>query len=655
MAPGKAVKVVFASPDTGQQGGGARACRHDVQAPSGKAVRALQSGFFMKIVRLSAPLAVLPCVLAAAFPASAQTILKETVVTATRMEQPLTDVVADVSIVDRETIERTGGRTLADVLARLPGVEFIRQGGAVANTEFFLRGANTRFTAVFIDGVRVDSQYQSGGASWSVLPLSQVERIEVLRGPAGAVYGSDAVAGVVQVFTRRGEGPFSPVLAMDAGSFGTLRSNAGFTGAMEMFDYSLGLSREDSRGFSAKVAKAGVNPDPDGYRSSSANARLGWTLVPGHRVEATVLRNEVDGQYDSSATKDDHAIRRIETTGLSWKGLWGPVYRTELSASQSTDRYDVQANRVRSSVADTQVSNYLFNNAWQTSYGLFTAAFERREDQLVSWSKSGSSVTVFDRSRALDGLALGYGMSSQQHTLQLNSRQDRDSEFGLKSTGSGAYAYRFAPGWRATASVGTSFRAPTLFQRFHPTYGSANLKPESGLNKELGLKYLAGGNELGFVAYRNRIENLIAFNTASNRYTSTAQALLEGVTLSAATRVSDVNLRATVDYQDPRDLATGKLLKQRARDHGTLGADTLLGGWAVGADMVLSGKRFNDDANQVRLAGYSLVNLYVSKPLGKDWTIQARVDNLTDRNYTLVKDYVTPGRAFYAGFKWAPQ
>jgi vitamin B12 transporter len=609
----------------------------------------------MKVVRLSAPLAVLPCVLAAAFPVLAQTTLKETVVTATRMEQPLTDVVADVSIIDRETIERTGGRTLADVLARLPGVEFMRQGGPAANTEFFLRGANTRFTAVFIDGVRVDSQYQSGGASWSVLPLAQVDRIEVLRGPAGAVYGSDAVAGVVQVFTRRGDGPFSPFLAMDAGSYGTLRSNAGFNGALESFDYSFGISREDSRGFSTKVAKAGVNPDLDGYRSSSANARLGWNLLPGQRVEATVLRNDVDGQYDGNASKDDHAIRRMETAGLAWKGQWGPVYSTELSASQSKDRYDVQANRIRSSIADTQVSSYLFNNAWLTSYGLFNAVLERREDQLSSWSKSGSTITVIDRARALDGLALGYGTSLQEHSVQLNARHDHDSEFGGKSTGSAAYAYRFASDWRATASFGSSFRAPTLFQRFHPIYGSVTLQPESGLNREVGLKYQAAGKEFGFVVYRNRIENLIAFNSISNRYTSTARALLEGVTLSGATRVGDVNLRASADFQDPRDLVTGKQLKQRAREHGTLGADTQFGSWTFGADVVFSGERFNDDANQVRLAGYSLVNLYLSKPLGKDWTFLARVDNLTDRDYTLVKDYVTPGRAFYAGFKWAPQ
>ena len=127
--------------------------------------------------------------------------LQDTVVTATRTEQPLSDLVADVSIVDRETIEASGATGVADVLARLPGIEISRNGGVGNATSLFVRGAETRFTAVYIDGVRVDSQ-STGGAQWEQIPLAQIERIEVLRGPAAAVYGSDAIGGVIQLFTR---------------------------------------------------------------------------------------------------------------------------------------------------------------------------------------------------------------------------------------------------------------------------------------------------------------------------------------------------------------------------------------------------------------------------------------------------------------------
>ena len=126
--------------------------------------------------------------------------LSETVVAATRTPQPLADLVADISIVDRETIESSGTTGLADLLARLPGVEFSRNGGPGTTTGVFLRGAESRFTAVYIDGVRIDSQ-STGGAPWESIPLGLIDRIEVLRGPAGAVYGSDALGGVVQIFT----------------------------------------------------------------------------------------------------------------------------------------------------------------------------------------------------------------------------------------------------------------------------------------------------------------------------------------------------------------------------------------------------------------------------------------------------------------------
>ncbi len=130
------------------------------------------------------------------------------VVSATRSAQLIGDVVADVTLIDRETIERAGPVGLADILARVPGVQITRNGGMGANTSVFVRGGESRHTPVFIDGVRVESQATAGGASWSNIPIALIDRIEVLRGPSSAVYGSDAVAGVIQIFTKRGEGPF---------------------------------------------------------------------------------------------------------------------------------------------------------------------------------------------------------------------------------------------------------------------------------------------------------------------------------------------------------------------------------------------------------------------------------------------------------------
>ncbi|MEZ5702611.1 MAG: TonB-dependent receptor plug domain-containing protein [Burkholderiaceae bacterium] len=182
---------------------------------------------------LSAPLAALPLALVATL-SHAQTegssvpVLPTTVVTATRVAQPITDVVADVTVVDRAEIERSGASGVVDVLARLPGVSIARNGGVGANASVYIRGAETRFTAVFVDGVRVDSQ-STGGATWNLIPVSQIDRIEVVRGPAAAVYGSDALGGVIQIFTRRGEAGFSPSLEVGVGSQGTRKVAASLT------------------------------------------------------------------------------------------------------------------------------------------------------------------------------------------------------------------------------------------------------------------------------------------------------------------------------------------------------------------------------------------------------------------------------------------
>lgn len=607
----------------------------------------------MKFSSFPARLAVLNLALAAAFPVFAQSQLAPVVVTAARVAQPLTDVVADVSLIDREQIERSGATGLADLLARLPGVEFSRNGGSASTTSVFLRGADTRFTAVYLDGVRIDSQ-STGGAPWEVIPLAQIDRIEVLRGPAGAIYGSDAIAGVVQIFTRKGEGPFTPYLGLGLGSDRTAKLDAGFSGAQQGLDYSFGLTRETSAGFNAK---AGSNPDRDGYLNRSANARLGLQLSPEQRVEANMLDSWSDSRYDASKTTDDHNLHHLQSIGLNWQSQWSQAYSTRVGFSEGKDRYETQPSPY---LTDTQVRSYLWQNEYRIGGQLLTAALERREDRL----NNGSTTPVLtDRSQ--DALALGYGLRHQAHTLQLNLRHDEDSEFGGQDTGSASYAYAFAPNWRASVSAGNAFRAPTLFQRFS-IYGDPSLRPETARNVEFGLNYALQSTRFGVVLYRNQIDDLINYVSGPGScvngsgkypgcYGNTKRARLEGLTLSGAQSVAGFNLSASFDWQNPRDLDSGKLLARRARQQLKLAADTRLERWQLGAELQLSGKRYDDKDNKIALGGYGRLNLHASTELARDFTLQARIDNLTDKDYQLANGYYTPGRQLYLGLKWSPQ
>ena len=578
--------------------------------------------------------------------------LNAVVVTATRTEQPLTDLVSDVSVLDRDVIERSGASSVADVLSRLPGVELTRNGGPAATTSLYVRGAETRHTLLMIDSVRVDSQ-STGGPAWHALPLEQIERIEVLRGPAAAIYGSDAMGGVVQIFTRHGSGPAQPSVSVGFGSHGTRKLDASISGAQGAVDYALSMGSERSTGFNSQPT---ANPDKDGYRRSSGSARVGYQLNREHKLEATWLGTQGNAQYDAFAsTKDDHALQDLTTLGLNWSARWSETYRTRVTLTQGRDRYETTPSPYE---AETRLSTYLWHNEWKLGANTLTTALERREDRLAN-----ATTTPANTRRHQDALALGYGMKQGLHTLQLNLRRDNDSEFGGHSTGSAAYAFALTPQWRLTASAGTAFRAPTLFQRFS-IYGTPALKPESSTNLELGAKYAAGADSASVVAYRNRVTDLINYvsgpGTCVNGvgafagcYGNTGKAKYTGITLAGGTRVAKVGLNASLDLQNPTDELTGKLLARRAKRIAKLGAETTVQGWNLAADWLLTGERYNNAANTQRLGGYALVNLAASKTVAPGWSVLARVDNLADKNYQTVTGYATAGRTLYMGLKWA--
>jgi vitamin B12 transporter len=603
--------------------------------------------------------------LVCAFSAQAQPQLKETVVTATRTAQALSDLVADVSIIDRAAIERSGATGVADVLARLPGVEISRNGGIGGTTSVFLRGGNSQHTAVYLDGVRLDAQSGSGGVAWESIPLAQIDRIEVLRGPAAAVYGSDAINGVIQLFTHRGEGPTAPFVGVGIGSHGMRKVEAGVSGSAgtdAAFDYSIGMAHEASDGFNTQPQYLrrptdGVrNPDQDGYNSTSANARLGLQVNRNHRLDATLLASDMESQYDASTYKparpvDDTSRHALRTQGLNWHAQWSDAYSTRLSVTNSHSRYETTPSIY---LTTTDLRGYLLQNELRFGSHLVTATLERREDELENTAVGPN------RTRTQNGVALGYGFTQATQTVQLNVRHDDDSGFGGKTTGSAAYGYALTPKLRMTASAGTAFRAPTLYQRFSD-YGVSSLQPETSNNVEAGVRYTDGPSSVGVVAYRNTVRNLITYVNGPGAcaspygcYDSVARAGYEGVTVSANALLGGVNLRASVDFQNPEDLDTGKQLARRARRHATLGADVHVAGWSLGAEMQASDKRFDTTANTTELAGYALFNLSASTKLTRDVTLLARLDNLTDTDYQTARTYASEGRTFYIGLKWAP-
>ena len=599
---------------------------------------------------------------AQADPAVSVAALGETVVTATRVEQRLADSLADISVIDRATIERSGAESVADVLAKVQGIQITRNGGPGTTTSVFLRGAETRFTAVFIDGIRVDSQ-ATGGAPWEVIPLAQIDRIEVVRGPAAAIYGSDAIGGVIQLFTRKGEAGVAPYVGVGGGTDGLFKAEAGVSGASGAFDYALGVATERSRGFNARTTP-GYNPDDDGYETTSGSLRLGLQINPRQRIEGTLLGNVMDSDYDDygytpANPVDDRNHHTLRAAGINWSSQWTDHYSTKLSITDSASLYRSTPNFYQT---ETTQRGYLFQNELKFGAHRFTADLERREDDLENAPGVGLYASpALSGQRSQDGVALGYGFQQGPHTLQLNVRHDDDSEFGGNTTGSAAYGFAFTPQWRATVSAGSAFRAPTLYQRFSE-YGVASLQPEESENYEVGLRWAQDASSVGVTVYRNRVKNLIDFDYNSTVcvsnfgcYGNVGRAQYEGVTLAATHRIGDVSLRGSIDWQNPRNLDTDTLLVRRARQYGSLGVDWRLGEWLLGGEVLASGSRYADEANTQQLGGYTLLNLSVSRPLTRDVTLLVRLDNATDKDYQFVPGYATAGRTFYAGIRWSPK
>ncbi len=612
--------------------------------------------------------AFLPCaILSLAIPVAAQingisvpntaSNIPIVVISATRSAQALSEALADVSVISRSSIERSGAGSVAQLLQQSHGMNMSQNGGPATPTSVYIRGADSRFTAVFIDGVRIDSQ-STAGASWQSIPLAQIDHIEVLRGPAAAVYGSDAVAGVVHIFTRQGDEGFFPSVQMGIGDYGTREIAANLRGGTADFDYALGLAGNRSTGQNAVIN--GSNPDRDGYRSHSFSGRIGWKIQPGQKVELNLLDNDQKSGFDADGSKPptiDQADQKLKTAGAQWSASWSDAWSTRLAYTQSLDSYaDTTAYTTQ-----TEVRTYLARNELRWGAGVINADLERREDALQNKGTQPSSHTQ----RHQNAVALGYGWQNGIHAFQVNGRHDDDSEFGGQSTGSLAYGYSFAPEWRATTALATAFRAPTLYQRFSD-YGWAELKPEHSRNAEVALRWQDGAHKAALTAYRNAITNLIDYvsgpgpcrngvGTWPGCYGNVGRTRLTGTTFSGATQWDELRLEGFIDWMLPKNEETEKLLARRPRLQSRLNGTLPFMGWHMGAEWQWVGERFDDAKNTQRLQPYSLVNLSGTKQLSHDWGLLLRVNNLTDKDYSLAKGYATPGRTWFMGVSWAPQ
>ena len=597
---------------------------------------------------------------AAVFPSSlvfaeAADFAPSVVVTAGRQIQAAKDVLADNVVLTADDIAKSGATGIVDLLQQQRGIEISRTGGPGAASSVFIRGGSNAQNVVFVDGVRIGSS-TTGGATWSAIPLSQIERIEIVYGPLSSLYGADAMGGVIQIFTKSGGKEMLPTISAGLGSNGLYQLKAGISGAIGDVRLALHLAHEEADGFSASKPGAGAftyNPDKDGYKQESASARLTWEVKKDVELGLNLLQSRSASQFDAGATFDDHGVNKLETLAVFAKAKLSKDWSTALQLAQTADK-GYSAASYGASQIDTEQDSVNWQNDFRIGGDVLQLIVENREEKV-------SANNGVSGKRRTTSYAASYILKREEHRASASARLDDSSQYGKHSTGSIAYGYHLSDALRLNASYGTSFRAPSFNELYYPGYGIDTNKPERAKNAEAGLYFDDGLMQLSAAYYQNKATDLLVGTNVCPVQQATHpwgcaynvnKATMSGLTLGASTRFADLSLRGSLDVQDPVDDTTGKRLARRSRQHGSLAAEYSLGKTKLGVETVFSGERFDDPANTKRLGGYALLNLVASVDLMPNLTGIARWNNVLNKDYALARNYATAGSNVYVGLSY---
>ena len=602
------------------------------------------------------------------------------VVTPGRAAEPLSDTLGDNSVIGRDELDTLPNGTLADALMREHSIEALNYGGPESLSSVNIRGTNSNQSLILIDGLRINNA-NSGDAPLSALPLSSIERIEIVRGTASSLYGADAIGGVINVITRGDqERPFSAYANAGMGSYAITQYDAGFSGAKDGWVYSLFGGYGQSAGTNATRAdNYSYNPDKDSYYRSNIGGTLGYTWKAGQTLTFQSYQSSVNGAYDAGTPYfNDRGIQTISTNLLTSKNRVSDFWISTLRAGFTNQRYqtvNAGSDLVPTNPFDgkqhfaTRQGQYLWQNDLKFSPTQLVSLGYERLDQSVDGTLSNgdysqaSYVNYQQTTRYTNSVFGIYRGSWGPQSVQASVRNDNNSQYGNFVTGSLVYGLSLTPQWRATIGANTGFRAPNFNELYWPVTpfyaGNSLLQPEKSRNIELGLKYSTEQTRLSLVAYRNEITNLILNQPVipDDFYSPYApvnvgQAIIQGASLFGSHRFnSNTQVRGSLNWLDPRNAETGALLPQRAQQVAKLALDQAVGRARLTAEWYASSER-KDTMTGGSLGGYSLLNLQGSYPLPEDAEVQVRWNNVFGKQYTLIQGYSTLGSNVFVNLAW---
>jgi vitamin B12 transporter len=584
--------------------------------------------------------------------AAAPLALQQQVVTATRTAQTAEQSLASVTVIDRERIEQSQATSLPELLKRVPGVSLTNNGGPGKATSLFLRGTESDHVLVMIDGIKIGS-VTGGGAALQDLPLELIERIEVVRGPRSSLYGSEAIGGVIQIFTRRGQAQGAkPYFSAGYGTHDSYTGSAGLSGGDGRSWYSLGVSGSDTDGIDVKSpGTSGYERDADGYRNLAATLSAGHRFDNGLELDANFLRADSHNDYDSvnsRRTSGFGANADNESLVFGTRARFSPLepWLVTLQAGRSEDKSDAYQDGDFYSRFDSRRDSVSWQNDIELAVGhTLTLGVDHQHDEVQSTAEYDED------SRHNDGYFAQYLGQSGRHDWQLSLRRDDNEQFGQHDTGNAGYGYAFTDWLRGTISYGTAFKAPTFNELYYPDYGNPELDAETSRSLEVGL---AGQHDWGHWAvnaYRTQIDDLIAYDASIFGPANVQEARVRGIELVVGSQLLGWDWNANYSLLDPENRSSGSNrgneLARRAKQLFNLDIDRRIGDFSVGTSLHAEGQRYDDLANTRELSGYATLDLRGEYRISPEWRLQARVANLLDVDYETADGYNQPGQAAY--------
>ena len=584
------------------------------------------------------------------------------IVTATRTAMSIDDTLAPVSVITKAQIERLKPRDMLDLLSRVPGVDVSRNGGPGSNASLYLRGSNKNHVLVLIDGVRMGSA-TLGTVSLQHLETDQIERVEVVRGSRSSLYGSEAIGGVIQVFTKKSRSQTRPVISAEIGSESAKKISLAAGLANEDASVRLQLSREESDGIDSQIYDGNTDGDRDAYENDTVNLSADYRFADESTLAISFLQTEGENQYDqgdvwgANAEAAPFSTFKSRAVNVTYEKAVTTTWATRLTVGNALDQSEaLDANLPAESLFETERDQFSWQNDVTLSSGyLVTLGYDYYDDEVSGTQEY--SITSRDNQAVFVQLQSPVAKVVDYH---LAVRQDDNEQFGTKSTYNLAVGWSIDENYRLILGQGTAFKAPTFNDLYWPSSpwsaGNPALKPEESDSIDLELRANFSAFNLSFNLYQNEIKNLIAWAETSPGFwqpSNVSDAKIQGAELSFSTALSGWNVSGALSYTDPKNEATGTTLARRANRSVVVDLDRSWGVLQLGFTVSGQSARFDDVANNDKLGGYGVLDVRVAYDLSEVLDMNLKVENIFDKDYQTAIDYHTPGRTFSLGFSYA--